>query len=211
MAADRTAVAGQAGDPGRTAQDNLTFVNGGLWVLRSGAHWRDLPERYGKRKTLHQRFTCWARAGVWEKVFDHLVEDPDNAYVALDSTLMRAHQQAATDTQEAIRLIRTAYERGVTFFDTAQVYGPFTNEELVGEALEPIRDQVVIATKFGFDLAHEPNRGREASRPREIPARGWSDILWRTLWSIPENRILSTSGGLPGSRHGRITLWTLCR
>ena len=51
-----------------------------------------------------------------------------------------------------IALIRTAVERGVTFFDTAQVYGPFTNEELVGEALEPVRDQVVIATKFGFDL-----------------------------------------------------------
>jgi aryl-alcohol dehydrogenase-like predicted oxidoreductase len=56
----------------------------------------------------------------------------------------------ATDRQEAIRLIRAAHERGVTFFDTAEAYGPFTNEELVGEALEPIRDEVVIATKFGF-------------------------------------------------------------
>jgi aryl-alcohol dehydrogenase-like predicted oxidoreductase len=54
--------------------------------------------------------------------------------------------------EDGIRLIRDAVERGVTFFDTAQVYGPFTNEELVGEALEPVRDQVVIATKFGFDL-----------------------------------------------------------
>src|SRR5439155_12061675 len=51
------------------------------------------------------------------------------------------------DTQEMIELIRAAVDRGVTFFDTAQVYGPFTNEELVGEALEPVRDQVVIATK----------------------------------------------------------------
>lgn len=56
----------------------------------------------------------------------------------------------ATDTQEAIKLIRTAFERGVTFFDTAEAYGPFTNEEVVGEALTPFRDQVVIATKFGF-------------------------------------------------------------
>jgi aryl-alcohol dehydrogenase-like predicted oxidoreductase len=56
------------------------------------------------------------------------------------------------DKQEMINLIRTAVERGVTFFDTAQVYGPFTNEELVGEALAPVREQVVIATKFGWDL-----------------------------------------------------------
>jgi len=53
------------------------------------------------------------------------------------------------DKQEMISLIRTAVDRGITFFDTAEVYGPFTNEELVGEALCPIRDQVVIATKFG--------------------------------------------------------------
>ena len=58
----------------------------------------------------------------------------------------------AGDKQEMIALIRTAVERGVTFFDTAEVYGPFTNEELVGEALAPVRDQVVIATKFGFKI-----------------------------------------------------------
>jgi aryl-alcohol dehydrogenase-like predicted oxidoreductase len=56
------------------------------------------------------------------------------------------------DRQEMIELARAAVERGVTFFDTAQVYGPFANEELVGEALEPVRDDVVIATKFGFDF-----------------------------------------------------------
>jgi aryl-alcohol dehydrogenase-like predicted oxidoreductase len=56
----------------------------------------------------------------------------------------------ATDTADAIRLIRTAFERGITFFDTAEAYGPFVNERVVGEALEPLRDQVVIATKFGF-------------------------------------------------------------
>src|SRR6202521_979656 len=56
----------------------------------------------------------------------------------------------ASDTQEAIKLIRAAFARGITFFDTAEAYGPFTNEEVVGEALAPFRDQVVIATKFGF-------------------------------------------------------------
>jgi aryl-alcohol dehydrogenase-like predicted oxidoreductase len=57
------------------------------------------------------------------------------------------------DKQEMIALLRKAVELGVTFFDTAEVYGPFTNEELVGEALAPFRKQVVIATKFGFDLS----------------------------------------------------------
>ena len=71
--------------------------------------------------------------------------------------------------QEAISLIRAAVDRGVTFFDTAEVYGPFTNEELVGEALAPFRDQVVIATKFGFDI--DPSDGKQRgldSRPEHI-------------------------------------------
>ena len=75
----------------------------------------------------------------------------------------------AADKKEMISLIRSAVERGVTFFDTAEVYGPFTNEELVGEALAPLRDQVVIATKFGWKL--DPNTGKQAgldSRPEHI-------------------------------------------
>ncbi len=87
---------GKSGDPGRSGEDNQLFVNGVLWVLRSGAHWYDLPERYGKWKTLHKRFTRWAKAGVWERIFEHLIDDRDNDYVMLDSTLVRAHQQAAT-------------------------------------------------------------------------------------------------------------------
>jgi aryl-alcohol dehydrogenase-like predicted oxidoreductase len=73
----------------------------------------------------------------------------------------------AADIQEMIELIRAAVERGVTFFDTAQVYGPFTNEELVGEALAPVRDRVVIASKFGFDLEGN-DRGGLDSRPETI-------------------------------------------
>src|SRR5499433_225116 len=75
----------------------------------------------------------------------------------------------AVDKQAGISLIRAAFERGVTFFDTAEVYGPFTNEELVGEALAPFRSQVVIATKFGFKL--DPATGKQAgldSRPEHI-------------------------------------------
>ena len=87
---------GKAGDPGRTGRDNRLFVNGVLWVLRSGAHWHDLPERYGKWKSLHTRFSRWAKAGVWERVFKTLTADRQNEYLMLDSTLVRAHQQAAT-------------------------------------------------------------------------------------------------------------------
>jgi aryl-alcohol dehydrogenase-like predicted oxidoreductase len=71
------------------------------------------------------------------------------------------------ERREMIALIRTAVERGVTLFDTAQVYGPFTNEELVGDALEPIRDRAVIATKFGFELSTGESRGTD-SRPDTI-------------------------------------------
>jgi aryl-alcohol dehydrogenase-like predicted oxidoreductase len=76
----------------------------------------------------------------------------------------------AGDRQEMISLIRSAVERGVTFFDTAEAYGPFTNEELVGEALAPFRDQVVIATKFGFKIDPQSERALNGvdSRPEHI-------------------------------------------
>jgi aryl-alcohol dehydrogenase-like predicted oxidoreductase len=73
----------------------------------------------------------------------------------------------AVDRQQGISLIRKAVERGVTFFDTAEAYGPFTNEELVGEALAPLRDQAVIATKFGFSFEPDGQRGLN-SRPAHI-------------------------------------------
>ncbi len=72
----------------------------------------------------------------------------------------------ATDTREAVKLIRAAIERGVTFFDTAEAYGPFINEEVVGEALAPFRDNVVIATKFGFKGGD--SSARLDSRPERI-------------------------------------------
>src|SRR5271154_1616093 len=72
----------------------------------------------------------------------------------------------ATDTAEALKLIRAAFDRGITFFDTAEAYGPFINESVLGEALEPMRDQVVIATKFGF---REGDTGKGLdSRPERI-------------------------------------------
>src|SRR4051812_30852549 len=72
------------------------------------------------------------------------------------------------DRKEMIALMRSAFERGVTFFDTAEAYGPYANEELVGEALAPIRDQVVIATKFGFKFDRDKRQAGLDSRPEHI-------------------------------------------
>lgn len=85
---------------------------------------------------------------------------------------MSASYGPPADKQEMIRLIRNAHELGITLFDTAESYGPFVNEELVGEALRPIRDRVVIATKFGFDIdpATGARRGGTNSRPEHIKA-----------------------------------------
>jgi aryl-alcohol dehydrogenase-like predicted oxidoreductase len=92
----------------------------------------------------------------------------------------------AADPQQMIQLIRAAVEQGVTFFDTAEVYGPFTNEELVGEALQPLRDQVVIATKFGFDIdqATGQNRGGLNSQPEHI-----RQVVEGSLWRLRTDRI----------------------
>jgi aryl-alcohol dehydrogenase-like predicted oxidoreductase len=98
------------------------------------------------------------------------INDLEVSAVGLGCMGMSFGYGPAADKTEMISLIRTAVERGVTFFDTAEVYGPFTNEELVGEALAPVRDQVVIATKFGF--APDPGGGTRwsalNSRPEHI-------------------------------------------
>src|SRR5437899_12446281 len=85
--------------------------------------------------------------------------------------------------QEGIALIRAAVERGVTFFDTAEVYGPYTNEELVGEALAPFRDQVVIATKFGFKIENGKQAGLD-SRPEHIKEVAEASLKRRTTDAI---------------------------
>ena len=97
----------------------------------------------------------------------------------------------------SVALIRAAVDRGVTFFDTAEVYGPFTNEDVVGEALRPVRDKVVIATKFGFDIDFETRENRGvSSRPERIrkAVEGSLKRLGRKdLPSDPEGR----AGGRP--------------
>ena len=95
---------GKPGDPGRSGTDNRLFVKGVSWALRSGAHWRDLPERHGKWKTVHKPPPL-VRGGRLETRVEHLIEDPDNSDVPLDSSLVRAHQLAVTGkgSKEGIR------------------------------------------------------------------------------------------------------------
>ena len=85
---------GQAGDPGVTAKDNRLFVNAVLWIAKTGAPWRDLPERFGPWDSVWKRFDRWAKKGVWERVFEEL-QDPDLEWMIIDSTVVRAHQHAA--------------------------------------------------------------------------------------------------------------------
>src|ERR1700688_1932219 len=87
------------GRPGTVGRDsdlgNRLFVEAVIWKFRSGAPWRDLPERFGGWKNTHKRFSRWAESGVWESLFKALADDPDNEYAMIDATIVRAHQHSA--------------------------------------------------------------------------------------------------------------------
>ena len=85
---------GQPGDPGVTAKDNRLFINAVLWIGKTGAPWRDLPERFGAWGSVWRRYDRWSKKGVWERIFK-AVQDPDLEWMILDSTVVRAHQHAA--------------------------------------------------------------------------------------------------------------------
>jgi putative transposase len=88
-------VAGKPGDPGSTGRDNRRFVEAVLWIARTGSPWRDLPRVFGKGLTVYTRFWRWSRRGVWRRIFAAMADDPDFAYVIIDSTIARAHRHAA--------------------------------------------------------------------------------------------------------------------
>ena len=86
---------GKIGDPGRSGENNRLFVNAVIWIARTGAPWRDLPERFGKWNSVFRRFSRWCKHGVWQQVFETLGEKVDVEDLLLDSTVVRAHQHAA--------------------------------------------------------------------------------------------------------------------
>jgi transposase len=85
---------GKKGDPGVTAKDNRLFIDAILWIAKTGAPWRDLPEHFGNFNSVWRRFDRWSRKGVWKRIFQEL-QDPDLEWLMLDSTVIRAHQHAA--------------------------------------------------------------------------------------------------------------------
>ena len=87
-------LSGKKSDVGCTAKDNRRFVDGVLWIARTGAHWRELPKEFGKWNTVFQRYNRWSKTGVWERVFKAMSADPDFEYTMIDSTIVRAHQHS---------------------------------------------------------------------------------------------------------------------
>src|SRR5215471_18916147 len=94
---------GKPGDVGATAGDNRRFVEAVLYRYRTGIPWRDLPERLGDWKNTHRRFSRWAKAGVWERVFQHLAADGKNEYAMIDSTIVRASSTQRRRSQKKLR------------------------------------------------------------------------------------------------------------
>ena len=90
----------EAGSWGRPSKDSKTMLNGILWILRSGAAWRDLPERYGPWQTVYKRFVKWSEAGIFEKIFKNLAADADMQDISIDSTCIKAHKACAGAKKE---------------------------------------------------------------------------------------------------------------
>jgi transposase len=88
-------IIGDERTPGSSGRDNRMFIEGVLWIVRTGAPWRDLPEVFGVWNSAFRRFSRWSAKGVWHRIFAAMAEDPDFEYLILDSTIVRAHQHAA--------------------------------------------------------------------------------------------------------------------
>ena len=101
-------IIGRPGQKGSTGRDNRMFVEGILWLVRTGAPWRDVPVEFGEWNSVYRRFSRWSHKGVWERVFAALSDDPDFEYLILDSTVVRAHQHAAGAKKGGLAIRRLA-------------------------------------------------------------------------------------------------------
>ena len=106
---------GREGSVGVTAADNRLFLEAVLYRYRAGIPWRDLPERFGDWKNVHQRFSRWAKSGVWQQIFQLLAADADNEYAMVDSTIVRAHQHSAGAKKSRRRPSNRALARWIEY------------------------------------------------------------------------------------------------
>jgi transposase len=88
-------IIGRPDQRGSTGRDNRMFVEGVLWIVRTGSPWRDLPEAFGEWNSVFRRFSRWSRKGVWQRIFAAMSDDHDFEYLIIDSTIVRAHQHAS--------------------------------------------------------------------------------------------------------------------
>ena len=86
---------GSEGHTGRPAEDNRRFINAVFWILRTGSPWRDLPPEYGDWKNTHRRFSRWRDKGIWEKILEIIMPEPDYEWIMIDTTYCKCHQHAA--------------------------------------------------------------------------------------------------------------------
>ena len=103
-------IIGRPDQRGSTGRDNRTFVEGVLWIVRTGAPWRDLPEVFVEWNSVFRRFNRWSQKGVWQRVFETMSDDPDFEYLIINSTIVRAHQPPAV--QKVGLKIRLSDARG---------------------------------------------------------------------------------------------------
>ena len=88
-------IIGRPDQRGSTGRNNRMFVEGVLWIVRTGSPWRDLPEAFGEWNSVFRRFSRWSRKGVWQRMFEAMSNDPDFEYLIINSTIVRAHQHAS--------------------------------------------------------------------------------------------------------------------
>jgi transposase len=97
-------IIGRADQRGSTGRDNRMFVEGVLWIVRTGSPWRDLPEVFGEWNSVFRRFSRWSEKGVWRRMFEAMSDDPDFEYLIVDSTIVRAHQHASGAQKKGLRI-----------------------------------------------------------------------------------------------------------